>query len=71
MTPLMQDIERLRQEVIRIHQYARFLLPNTGDSLTSIEHVKLQGVFRRIYFDGELMAQLEYMQALSRKADAE
>ncbi len=66
MTPLMQDIEKLRQRVRIIHQYAQF-----GEDLTSLEYVKLQGVFRRIYHDEELMDQLGYMQDLSRKADAE
>lgn len=69
MTPLMKDIEHLRQMVIRLHQYTQ--REEEYVDLTSLEHVELLWVFRRIYFDGELMDQLGHMQAISRQADKE
>ena len=69
MTPLMKDIEKLRQVVKRLHQYTQREEEYT--ELTSLEHVELIGVFRRIYWDEELMDQLQQIQAISRQADKE
>lgn len=67
MTPLMKDISKLRRMVRRLHQYTQ--REEEYVDLTSLEHVELLWVFRRVYFDDELMDQIGQMQAISRQAD--
>ena len=56
MTPLMQDIEKLQYQVQSIR--GRQLL----DSLDSLAHVRIMGIFLQIYRDREIADQIQAMQ---------